>query len=544
MPNVQENQRTKYMPGDVSTSDVVLEKLINLTHALSAELSLPSLYDQIIAMAQEVTNADGGTLYILQDVDNKQQLSFEVIRNVSLGIHAGGANSNKPPVAPIDLWLSDGSSNNNNVCAHVFHKAELVNIADVYEVQDFDFSGARAFDKQMSYRTKSLLTMPLQNHLGEIIGVLQLINAQKPGTNEVIAFNPELIPLVKALASTAAVTLNKQQLIEAHKELLNSFIQAIAKAIDEKSKHTSAHCQRIPILMELFAQAACDSTAPAFKDFNLNADEWYELQVASWLHDCGKLSTPDTLLDKSTKLYLLSDDINAVQARFAALIGQIRSGTAPSTSLDLLQGLGLEQQVAQLQADCEFIVKANTGGEFMTQEDQDRVRAIAKYQWFDFKDCPQSILAPEETDMLCISRGTLNAEERAQINRHINVTIDILESLPFPKNLQRVPEYAGGHHEKIDGSGYPRGLTGDQMSIPARMMAICDIFEALTAKDRPYKNPMPLSQALSILRNMKNDNQIDADLYELFVQERVWEIYGKNQLLPEQLDIADAAEYL
>ncbi len=461
----------------------ILEQLIHITHALSAELSLSSLYNQIIATAQEFTNADGGTLYILEGEGQQQHLRFAVVRNSKLQINN---NQQKLDIEPINLWHTDGSANQKNVCAYVWHTHQIKNISDVYNIDNFDFSGAQKFDAQMNYHTKSLLTIPLQNYLGDIIGVLQLINA-RTDTGEISSFNPESQPVIMALASIAAVTLEKQQFIESHKNLLDAFIKTIAKAIDAKSKHTSAHCQRIPVLMEMFAQAACDDQS-LYHDFALDEEQWYELKVAAWLHDCGKLSTPDFLLDKATKLHTLNDSIEAIKARFAAL--------------------------------------------------------IAQYNWFDYQGQAQPLLTKSEVEMLCIERGTLSTSERQQINNHIDVTIEMLESLPFPKSLAKVPEYAGGHHEKIDGSGFPKGLTGDQMSIPARMMAIVDIFEALTARERPYKDPMPLSQALSILQNMRDQRKIDPDLYKLFLTAKVWEKYSTQYLLPEQLDISDIANYL
>ncbi|WP_368647514.1 GAF and HD-GYP domain-containing protein [Castellaniella ginsengisoli] len=514
-----------------------LRKLIGLTHALSAERHLPRLYDRIIEAAQDFTHADGGTLYILEGQGVGQGLRFEVMRTLSLDIRAGGDSGQAIDLRPIPLWLDDGRPNHQNVCAHVWHQGTLVNIADAYEVEDFDFSGTRAFDRAMHYRTVSLLTLPLQNHAGDIIGILQLVNARVPGTDRVQAFDPAFEPLVLALASSAAVTLDKQQLLQGHKDLLDAFIRTIAQAIDAKSAHTSAHCQRVPVLTELIAQAACHADTGPLKDFDLDDEGWYELRVAAWLHDCGKLATPDSLLDKSTKLHALSDRIETVQARYAALIAQETAAAANQGDARL------QARILQLREDCDFLARANIGGEFMRPEDQQRVRDIAAQSWTDHTGAIRPLLTAEEADMLCIARGTLNGEERQRINRHIDVTLQMLEAMPFPKTLARVPEYAGGHHEKVDGTGFPRGLTGDQMSWPARMMAIADIFEALTARDRPYKPPMPLSQALSILRDMRDRRHIDADLYTLFLESRVWDIYAREHLLPEQLDVQDPAAY-
>lgn len=515
----------------------LFQKLLDITLSLSAERHLPRLYEQIITAAQDFTHADGGTLYILEGQESGQQLRFEVMRTLSLGIHSGGTSGQAISLRPIPLWLEDGQANHQNVCAHVWHQGAPVNIPDAYEVEDFDFSGTRAFDRAMQYRTASLLTLPLQNHAGDIIGILQLVNARDPNTGLVQAFNPALEPVALALASSAAVTLDKQQLLQGHKDLLDAFIRTIAQAIDAKSAHTSAHCQRVPVLTELIAQAACRAQDGPLKDFTLDDEGWYELRVAAWLHDCGKLATPDSLLDKSTKLHALSDRIETIQARYAALIAQETLAAADRTDA------GLQARIRQWREDCDFLARANIGGEFMRPEDQQRVRDIALQTWMDHTGAVQPLLTAEEADMLCIARGTLNNAERLRINQHIDVTLQMLEVMPFPKTLARVPEYAGGHHEKIDGTGFPRGLTGDQMSWPARMMAIADIFEALTARDRPYKPPMPLSQALSILRDMRDRRHIDADLYALFLDARVWETYAREHLLPDQLDVQDPTAY-
>jgi hypothetical protein len=299
--------------------------------------------------------------------------------------------------------------------------------------------------------------------------------------------------------------------------------------------------------MEMIAQAANDDDT-VFRDFSLNEDEWYELRVAAWLHDCGKLSTPDSVLDKSTKLHLMRDGIETINVRFSCLrqqmISQFYQSLAENPSERNALQETLDCELAVLEADRQFVITANKGGEFMAPEAKERVTIIAGQQWQDAEGKLQPLLTEEEVYNLCIERGTLTSEERGVINNHMSVTIDMLESLPFPKKLRRVPEYAGGHHEKMDGSGFPRGLKREQMSLPARMMSIADIFEALTARDRPYKPPMKISQALGILKKMRQDNHIDPDLFELFVRSRVWEKYAHSSLLPEQLDVEDANAYL
>src|SRR5690554_5970138 len=263
------------------------------------------------------------------------------------------------------------------------------------------------------------------------------------------------------------------------------------------------------------------------------------------MHDCGKLATPDSVLDKSTKLHTLWDRIDSVRARFAVLKAQrendmLRALLAqPEKKSEL--AIALQAQLAQLDDDLLFIEKSNKGGEFMASAHQDRVREIAEHQWRDASGQMQPLLNEDEVYKLCIERGTITHEERQVINNHMQVTIDMLESLPFPRKLRRVPEYAGGHHEKMDGTGFPKGLTREQMSLPARMMAIADIFEALTASDRPYKQAMTLSEALRILGRMKEQNHIDPDLFAVFIREKVYLEYAREFLQPAQIDEVDEA---
>ncbi|MFW8566964.1 HD domain-containing phosphohydrolase [Orrella sp. 11846] len=515
----------------------LLSKLIELMISLSGQRDIALLYVQIIEAAQRLTGAQGGTLYTVDHHEDPPCLRFEVVNNTELGVYMGAGSEQPVTFAPVPLYLPEGTPNKQHVCAYTFHSGRATRLPDVYEARDFDFSGTRQFDQSTGYRSKSMFTLPLINHEGDVIGVLQLLNAQDPTTGEVIPFGDEMEAAVGALASAAAITLNNQILLKGHKDLLDAFVQVIAQAIDAKSAHTSGHCQRVPHLTSLLAQAACDATEGPLVDFSLTEDEWYELHVASWLHDCGKLSTPDTLLDKATKLQLLTDSIETIKARFAALIAQTQLNADDPRSPEV------QAQVEQLQADCVFLEKCNLGAEFMREEDQARVKEIATHTWVDVHGQEQPILTPDEVSLLCISRGTLSAQERERINDHIVVTINMLEALPFPRSLQRVPEYAGGHHERVDGRGYPKGLRGEEMSWPARMMAIADVFEALTAQDRPYKEPMKLSQALSILRNMAQTGHLDPDLYQLFIEHGVWLKYADEYLQAAQIDVSDASEY-
>ncbi len=515
---------------------------------LAATSDTQDIIERILHEAKSLTHSEGGTLYLISnEEEDRPKLKFEIINNDKLNIHMGGKKGAPIPFPAIELVEDDGQLNEHNVAAYSANAKEVENIADVYLSENFDFSGARKFDEQTHYRTKSVLTLPLLNHQQEVIGVLQLINARHPDTGHVIPFSERYIPLLKGLALYAAIALNNQILVQDLKNLLNAFIRTIAKAIDAKSPHTSGHCQRVPLLMELIAQAACEDKN-IFKDFNLDEEGWYELRVSAWMHDCGKLATPDSVLDKSTKLHKMRDGIETIEARFVILkqTKKIEYLSALLTQTDQKEELSqsYEACISALDDDLEFVRISNKGGEFMKEESKERIIKIAQHQWTDTHGQSQNMLNEDEIYNLCIERGTLTQEERQIINNHMVVTIDMLEELPFPKHLKRVPEYAGGHHEKMNGTGFPKGLTREQMSIPARMMAIADIFEALTAKDRPYKDPMKISLSLNIMRRMVEDQHIDGELFDLFVKSKVWQTYAKRVLSPDQLDVTDVTPYL
>lgn len=524
-----------------------LDRLNAIGIALSAERDSARLLETILLGAKEITNADGGTLYT---VTEDKRLKFEIMRNLSLGIALGGTTNNDIPFPPLPLYLDDGAPNVNMVAAYAALNDCTVNIRDAYQEVGFDFSGTRKFDQQTGYRSQSFLTVPMKNHENEMIGVLQLINAIDPAGGEIIPFSQEDQQLVESLASQAAVALTNRNLIEGLKGLFEAFIELIADAIDEKSPYTGGHCQRVPELTMMLADAANRTQDGPLRDFSMTEKDIYELRIAAWLHDCGKVTTPESVMDKPTKLATIFDRIQLIEQRFELLKAQaeialLRQQLA-AVRQDDPQLAEAEAQhrtrLAQWQDDLEFLRNANLGGEFMTAEHQQRVRDIAAYRLLDKNGVPVPFLSEDEVYNLSITRGTLTAEERRIINNHIVVTINMLESLPYPKDLRRVPEYAGGHHERMDGKGYPRGLTRAQMSIPARIMGIADIFEALTSRDRPYKKAKTLSESLAILGRMKLDHHIDPDLFDLFVREKIYLRYAERFLDPEQIDEVDEAD--
>ena len=520
----------------------LLRQLNEIGIALSAEKDRDRLLELILIRAMDITCADGGTLYMMTD---DGRLGFEIMHTRSLNIYKGGSGE-AVPFYPIALYDEAGQPNNHMVAARAAISGQTVNIPDAYANGEFDFSGTRNFDNKTGYRSTSFLTTPMTNHESDIIGVLQLINATEAESGRIVPFSALDQQLVESLASQAAVTITTKNLINDQKNLFDSLIQLIASAIDEKSPYTAGHCRRVPVITNLLAVAASRVDKGPLKDFTMSHEERYELDVAAWLHDCGKITTPEFVMDKSTKLQTIFDRIGLVDLRFEILkrdtvLQALRSQlSARDASLDidrLLQEDALLQgELTRLDQEREALRQYNIGGESLAAADLRRIEEIAARVWQNPDNRSAPLLSDEEARNLKIERGTLTPEERQIINNHVSVSIKMLESLPYPKYLARVPEYAGGHHEKMDGSGYPNKLTREQMSIPARMMAIADIFEALTAPDRPYKKAMSLSESLRIMGQMKVDNHIDGDLFDVFMHERVYLAYATEYLRAEQID--------
>ena len=528
---------------DGSGSDrlfTALDYLNRIGSALSSEKNLDRLLETILTAAKSITNADGGTLYRLSD----EKLKFEIVLNDSLKIAMGGTTGVAVPFYPIPLRIAGGAPNNGMVAAYAVLHDETVNIADAYTAEGFDFSGTRAFDNKTGYRSTSFLTIPMKNHEGEIIGVLQLLNALDE-TGVVVPFTVEDQRLAESLASQAAIALTNRMLITQLETLFESLIDLINTAIDDKSPYTGGHCKRVPTLTMMLAEAAAETTDGPLAGFKMTDKDRYELKIAGLLHDCGKITTPVHVVDKATKLETIFDRVHFVTQRFEILkrdaeIVFLKAKLAAVSHNDEASVARAERdytiRIRQLDDDREFVRRVNVGGERMSAEDQARVTKIAAYPIGGEDGRATRFLSDDERNNLNIPYGTLTQSEREIINHHIVATIKMLETLPWPRHLKNVPEYAGGHHERMDGKGYPKGLTKDQMSVQARVMGIADIFEALTAKDRPYKVGKTLSESLSILAKFKENGHIDADLFEIFVRDKVYLKYAEQFLDPAQID--------
>ncbi len=508
------------------------ETLNAIGAALSSERDLDALLERILEAARDLVHADGGTLYRVKD----NTLAFEIVRNHSLGYVLGGKHGAPIDFAPLPLYLPDGQQNTTMVAVLTAMTGRTVNIDDAYATKDFDFSGTRRFDALSGYRSRSFLTVPLKDHGGTVIGVLQLINALN-ADGGIVTFSSTDQQLVESLASQAAIAFNNRQLIDQLEALLESLINVINVAIDEKSPHTGNHCERVPALTMLLAEAAARSKDGPLAGFRMSESDRYELKIASLLHDCGKIVTPTHVIEKSRKLQTFFDRIALVDTRFEVLLRDAEIARLKGE----IDAADYEMRVAQLLADRALVRRSNIGDEAMEDALMADIERIGHLQWRPHGEDVQRFLSKDELENLTVRHGTLTKAERQIINHHIVTTIRMLEALPWPPHLRHVPEYAGGHHERMDGKGYPKGLTREQLSIPARVMGIADIFEALTSPDRPYKTAKTLSQSLSILGRMKQNQHVDPDLFEVFLRERVYLEYARRYLDAFQIDVIDWA---
>ncbi|WP_026355246.1 HD family phosphohydrolase [Massilia niastensis] len=520
-----------------------LHQLTEVSVALGDTRDTPALLERILRVAKQMTDADGGTLY--RPSEDGRQLCFHISLNDTLGIHHGGTGGKPIEIQPVPLYDSQGGKNLASVAAYAANFNQSVNIEDVYQADAFNFSGMRDFDAAFGYHSQSFLTVPMTDHEGELVGVLQLINAREPASGAIRAFSQTDQRFIEALAAQAAVALTNQGLVRQLEGLLEALVNLINIGIDEKSPYTGRHCQFVPELTMLLAEAVHETGEGPLARFRMSDGDRRELWLAGLLHDCGKITTPVHVVDKATKLQTIFDRIGLVDTRFEVLlrdceIRALRAQCEPGANIAAI-GDRLASEQARLRSDRDFLRRANVGGEGMPEADQERVRRIARQRWIGPDGQEQDFLSAEEVLNLTVRFGTLTEEERKIINNHIVVTIRMLESLPWPKHLRNVPEYAGGHHERMDGKGYPRGLTREQMPVQARIMAIADIFEALTACDRPYKKGKTLSESLHILGKFALNGHIDPDLFDVFVRRKVYLEFAHRNLHPSQIDPVDEA---
>ena len=520
-----------------------LQHFIDISIRLTTEKEPQLLLDEILQVVMSIANSDAGSIYSITEDD---QLKFETVINKSLNLYLGGGSDRFVSFPNIDLYI-DGKPNQRAIVAHAVNSGKVINIPDVYAALPFDMSAAREMDARTGYRTQSMLTIPLKDHQDDILGVIQLINV-KDSNNNIIPFSEELVTLIRSFASLGAIALTNSSLIKEMEELFSTFAETIAMAIDEKSPHTGGHCKRVPALTLMLADAVNAISKGPLASFSMSDSDRHQLDIAGWLHDCGKIATPDHIMEKATKLETIFDRISFIDAKFEIISRDLKINYQEQIISAMKNGKPVEVQqlerlldteLKQVALDRALLQRINVGGEFLGDKELAQIERIAKHYHLVINDIRTPLLNDDEVENLSIRRGTLTAGEHDVMKRHMDVTKNILDALPFPKHLSKVSEYALGHHEKLDGTGYPRGLTKEQMSIPARLMAITDIFEALSAVDRPYKKAKPVSECLFILGTMVEKNHLDPDIFAVFIESGVYKNYISEYANPEQLDDVD-----
>jgi HD-GYP domain-containing protein (c-di-GMP phosphodiesterase class II) len=518
--------------GEIQIGQV--RRLIRIGTALSAERNIERLFEMIVEEAREFTCADGGTLYIMSD--DETELQFAIAQTETLNVRMGGTGG-KITWKPVRLLDAEGRPNHANVSAHVALTGETVNIPDVLDTEGFDFQGTRNFDAQTGYRSKSMLVVPMKNHENDIIGVLQLLNARSEDHKDVIPFSLECQEMTESLASQAAVALSNRRLIHDLEDLMESFIRAIATAIDEKSPYTGGHVRRVAELSMDVARKINEKREGTYADVHFSDDQLKELHIAAWLHDVGKITTPEFVVDKATKLETIIDRIELLKLRFELYALQTRLRKMEGdVSTESETTKRTDDSDAILKNELRFLTDVNLGNQRMSDEMIEKVRAISE-RTMELDGKQETLLSSDEVENLNIRQGTLSTKEREIIQNHALMTYRILSELPFPKKLKHVPEFASAHHEALSGKGYPRGLKSDQISLQSRILALADVFEALTAKDRPYKKGKTLSETMHVLDMMVKDGHIDPDLFALFKEEGLFFGYARRELSPRQIDM-------
>ncbi len=553
-----------------------INRFLTLINSLAGERDFGSLLGRIVAETLEVSRADAVVTYLLEG---------DVLKPGEMQIRGQG------PAAVSGLGELDRDQ------AAAFLDARDRGVRGLVRVSCRGPAGLLPLLTLLEADLLNVILLPLYDRKQVLTGLLGLIYREREESD--LRQRREQLAFVRAMSGFAAVSLESRQLLEMQEALLSSFIKLIAGAIDAKSPYTGGHCQRVPELTRMLARAAVDSREPPFQDFDMDPDQWEALEIASWLHDCGKVTTPEYVVDKATKLEGIHDRIHEIRMRFEvlkrdAVISYWQQLAAGGEAAPLQRAL--QEEWKRLDEEFAFVARCNQGGEFLAPEALERLQQIGERRWMRtlddrlgisaealrrrqrtpaaplpveerlLADKPEHLVEREGTDPaqagntwgfrmevpeykmnqgelynLSVARGTLTPEERYIINHHIVQTIVMLEKLPYPRHLGEVPLIAGCHHETMDGQGYPRRLTREQMPLAARMVAIADIFEALTASDRPYKKAKRLSEALAIMGRMAEAGHIDPDLFRLFLDSDIPGEYGRRFLKPEQRDTAAAA---
>jgi len=509
------------------------QSVMQISTALSQEKDLSKILEMILKEAISYTNSEGGTIYLKEE----NKLLFKSLINKKLDIYV-----NNPDFPSIGLYFN-GKENSENISAISALKKRTVNIPDIYthNMDGFSFEGVKKFDKSNNYRTKSMLVIPMINQDSEVVGVVQLIN--KKSDDRYIQYEQRDIEMTTTYANWAATAITKNILVDDLEALLLSFLESISVALSAKSPYGYGHIARVADLMKVIS-SKIDADETVFKDVHYSKDALKELEVAAWMHDVGKIATPEYILDKATKLETIYDRIGEIKMRFEYVKSTLKSQMLEE-KIVLLSGRNqrgiktLEEnfllEVRSLDNDFLFLEQMNKPEGNLSPAEIERIENIAQKS-YNFKGDSFMLLSEDEVLNLSIKRGTLTDKERQKINEHAKISNEMLGMLTFPKKFSRVNEIASAHHEKLNGKGYPKGLKAKDISFEGRLMAIVDIFEALTANDRPYKRPKTIEETFHILEAMANKGELDRGIIRFLKETKAYEMYAKEHLLKEQYE--------
>lgn len=496
------------------------KKLIDIGYQISTQKDHQKLLEIILLGAKDLSNADGGTLYLFNKQDDN--LEFKIVLNNSLDIQEGGTKGDIAWPA-LNIYNNDKTINQKNVAVVCAIKDKLVNINDIYQSETFDFSGAKNFDLNNDYKTTSMLVIPMRNRENELVGVIQLIN-KLDENNNVVSFNSSDESLITSMASQASMMLENNKLVDDLEALLYSLIKSIGSALSAKSSYTAKHIDNVAKLTEIIANGVNNNNT-TFNDISFNSNELEEIKLAALLHDIGKISTPVHIVDKRTKLEAIYDRIESIKLKFELVkkdieILHLKNKISDNDKINKL---------SQVDKDFEFIKKINLGNSFMSDANLEQLDEVSKRY--------PELFTKDELYHLSIRKGTLSKEDREIINNHVIITYNMLKEVPFPKKYSNVPKIAGSHHITVDGRGYAAyELMDQELTIQDKILAIADIFEALSAVDRPYRDANTLNQIAKIFNSMVKNKDLDKDLVKLFFEEKLYLGYVQEHFTAFQMD--------
>jgi len=525
MENVALKQQVTQLESQAHRRHRQFRELNRIGIALSAEKDIGRLQPFILTTMRQLTHADGASLWLKEEEDGVPKLFLASSQNHSI---------DKSTYSAFKVPVDD-----KTVVGYTVSMGASQIYDDAYKPPPGKPAGGKSFDSQFGYRTKSMLTVPMRNYNNEVVGAVQLINAKRRFETrltvetveaEVVSFQPDDVEMIESIASQAAVALDNKNLIDSIQALFDGFVQASVTAIEQRDPSTAGHSGRVEGLTTSLARAVTEISVGKYRDVQLTDDQFKELRYACLLHDFGKVGVREHILIKAKKL--IPGQLEVIQARFEFIersmqvkyamekLEAMRSG---SNGPDLTEiDRRLEEELAQLDKWVESIVVANEPS-VLPEDKASTIEFLAQQTYLDIAGRPHPMLEPQEFRFLNIRKGTLDPQERLEMESHVTHSFHFLTKIPWTPVMRGIPEIAYGHHEKLDGSGYPRGLTGDQIPLQARMMTISDIYDALTAQDRPYKRAVPTTTALDILHEEADQGKLDRDLLEIFIAKKIYE---------------------